>query len=134
MSIYGVINRWATRPFGYGSGLDCCQFAGEVIKEITGRNPMSAFSYDSKWQARAIIAEHGSLRQAITATLGEPIPVERAEDGDPLLVELRERHPRLAALVGDEMVGVCWHGRCIVRTQRGVTDWPLDWAAAAWAA
>jgi len=30
------------------------------------------------------------------------------------------------------MLGVCWKGKCVVRTFAGVTDWPLDRATAAW--
>lgn len=134
MSIHAVINRWAGKPFGYGRGLDCCQFAGEVIEELTGHNPMSAFTYANKWQAWAIIAEYGSLRTAVSATLGDEVPATEARDGDPLLVDVRTHLPRMAELVGDEMIGVCWKGRCVVRTNQGVTDWPLEWATAAWRA
>lgn len=132
MSVHAIINRWAALPFRYG--LDCCQFAGEVIEDIAGRNPMAAFAYENRPQAMAIIEEYGSLRAAITATLGEPIPVREARDGDALLVDLRACLPRMAELIGDEIVGVAWRDRCVVRTSTGVTDWPMSRATACWSA
>ncbi len=133
MSVHSVINRWAKVPFSYGA--DCCQFAGEVIQEITGRNPMDQIAeYGSEREADAVIQSYGGLRAAVTATLGEPIAVAQARDGDPLLVDLRTFHPRMADLIGDEMIGVYWKSRIVVRTTRGITDWPTAWAICAWRA
>jgi hypothetical protein len=38
----------------------------------------------------------------------------------------------MAKLVGPELVGIAWRGRCVVRTQAGITDWPINRASAAW--
>lgn len=119
MSIYSVIQEWADKPFAYGQ--DCCQFAGAVVKELTGSNPMDAFNYHNEATALRIIKEFGGLDKAMIATLGEPIPVDETEDGDVLLAD-----------GGYQLAGVRFKGTCVVKTRQGVTNWPLDRAKMGW--
>lgn len=122
MSVEAVIQAWSSRPFSYGP-LDCCQFAGAVVEAKTGTNPMAAFMYGDEQQAHKIIDAYGGLENAITATLGEPIAVCDAIDGDVLLVET-DSGPAAA---------ICYQERAIIRPLRGgITDWPLKWASKAW--
>lgn len=121
MSILGVIHEWSKRPFRYGV-VDCCRFAGAVVEEVTGKNPMDSFDYDDERGAVRTIARYGGLEQAVTATLGEPVSPETAENGDVLLVE-SEQGPALA---------VYYRARAIVLTPSGVTDWPAETAIRCW--
>ncbi len=131
MSIFGVIEEWSARPFSYGQ--DCCQFVGAVVEEATGKNPMRGLDYSNEQEARELIASFGSLHNAICHQLGLPIPVAEAEDGDVLLVDLRQHLPHVADHLGfDQMAGVFWNGVCVVKTQESVTDWPLSRCSAAW--
>ena len=120
MSIHGVMLEWSEKPFSYGE--DCCQFAAAVVEAITGHNPMRSFVYESERQALRVIARYGGLRQAIIATLGSPIPVADARDGDVLLVDS----------TSGPAAAVCFKGRAIVRTPNGIMDWPLETASDAW--
>ena len=121
MSILGVISRWSRRKFRYGA-VDCCQFAGDIVREVTGRNPMDAFSYSSREEAEEIIRSHGGLEAAVSATLGEPVGTDQAEDGDVLMVD-SEQGPAVAT---------CYRGRAIVLTPNGPMDWPLQFATRCW--
>lgn len=121
MSVLGVLQRWSHRPFEYGV-TDCCQLAGELVAERFGRNPMKEFSYSDKRSAMRVIAEHGGLENAVTATLGEPVSVDQAEDGDVLLVE-SEQGPAVAT---------CFQGQAIVLTPNGPVNWPLATATRCW--
>lgn len=119
-SLGQVIDRWQAEPFSYGK--DCCQFAGECIEALTGKNPMSGFRYEDEFEARSIIDRHGSLKNAIINTLGDPIPVNETTDGDVILVHLKS----------EQIVGVRYKERIIVRTEMGCTDWPLRYGSTAW--
>lgn len=121
MSILGVIHEWSSRPFCYGVS-DCCRFAGAIVEEVTGKNPMDAFDYHDERTAKRVIARYGGLEQAVTATLGPPVSPETAEDGDVLMVE-SEQGPAVAT---------CYRRRAVVLTPNGPTDWPLEWATRCW--
>lgn len=121
MNAFDVIQKWSDQPFAYGS--DCCQFAGEMVEAIHGWNPMRSFSYSDEAEAQAIIDRHGNLEAAMTATIGEPIPVTDAVDGDAVVVDQTD---------GTQIAGVVYRGLIAVRTRKGVTDWPLGVARRAW--
>ena len=120
MTIREVIDEWAERPFSYGQ--DCCQFAGAVIEAITGRNPMDRFTYRNEAEALAIIAEHGSLFDAMQATLGEPYDGP-FKDGDVTVHNM---------LNGQQIAGAVYCGESIVKTKTSVMNWPIEWAKAVW--
>lgn len=111
---------WSNRPFRYGE--DCCQFAASFIEMRTGHNPMVDFIYSNKKEALALIAKYGSLEDAITETLGEPIPVTEAKELDVLLADT-DNGPA---------AGILYNGRCVIRTPTGLMDWPLEFARLAW--
>lgn len=117
-----VLHEWAAKPLRFGVS-DCCQFAGAVVNEFRGHNPMSRFSYMGSREAQELIRSFGSLENAVTDTLGAPIPVELASDGDVLLADMSN---------GESIVGAVCFGRFVVRTEDGITDWPLAAARLAW--
>lgn len=116
--VFAVIQKYDCLPFRFGD--DCCQFAGDVIEAITGSNPMDRFSYSSEAEANDIISSFGGLKSAITNTLGEPDGL--LQSGDIALV-------KFLGIVG---AGVVYKDRLVVRTQRGVMDYPLDRAVCSW--
>ena len=105
-----VVDRWRGRPFRYGE-TDCCQFVGELFRARHGRNPMDAFVYSGVDGASRIVGQYGSLRAAVTATLGEPREsVDDSRDGDVLLVVTDD---------GDELLAYNDRGLALVRLLDG---------------
>ena len=122
MNTEAIIRKWSAIPFRWGDG-DCCQFAGEFVEALTGKNPMRFFDYKNKREALELVYRYGSLEAAITSVFGQPIELDQAKDGDVVLINL----PR-----ADAMVGIRHHDRLIVRTEHGVTDWPCRYANKVW--
>jgi len=116
--VRAVIDRYAGLPFRWG--LDCCQFAGECMAAVGGHNPMDGLNYDDEASAQALIDRHGGMRAALLAVFGEPY--DGCKNGDVLYV----------SRCGVEMAGVVYRGRCVVRTQQGLMDWPIEWASLVW--
>jgi len=114
-----VIHRYHAEPFRYGR--DCCTFVGECVEAVTGRNPTADFHYSNRREAARLIASYGSLYALFLHHLGEPY--DGHKDGD-IAMRLQTN--------GEYIAGVVYRDRMIVRTETGVTDWPLDYAIAIW--
>ena len=125
MSAREVIHKYARLPFRYG--LDCCTFVGECLEAEGLRNPMRDILYEGEGEATEIISSYGTLSDAITAHLGPPLDH---------VLEARENDVAVCVLGGDEIAAIV-HAtdagvRCVLRTERGVVDWPLRRAARVW--
>ena len=121
MTVAQVIEQWQGRPFEWAT-TDCCQFVGACIEAVTGRNMAELVDYDSETDARALISEAGGLAAVVSSVLGEPL--ERAPGNDDVV------------LVNDgtqDIVGFVWQERIVLRTPKGLSDWPLERAEVAWA-
>lgn len=125
MSVREVIYKYRNRPFTYGDA-DCCAFVGECLTASGGDNPMRLFAYRDEDEAREVIAQYGSLEAAITATLGDPFPIIDAKENDVVLVE--QYGEQIAGIVHRTDLGL----RCVMRTRKGVVDWPLVRGIRAW--
>ena len=114
-----VIKKYAGLPFRYGQ--DCCQFAGECVEAITGKNPMLGFLYDDEKSAYDIIHSYGDLEGAALSLLGDPYTGHK--DGDVCLLEIK----------GRQLIGIIFNGRAVVRTeQTGLMDLPINRAKLIW--
>lgn len=114
------------RPFEYGVS-DCCQFVGGCLEGMGKRNPMRLLDYDNETDADRIIARFGGLAAAITAHVGDPLADPLlATEGDVVICECRGTP--LAGIVLRTDLGL----RCVLRTPKGVVDWPLERATMAW--
>ncbi len=114
-----VIDKYAGMPFRYG--LDCCQFVGECIEAITGKNPMYQFRYKNEGQANAILAQYGDLEGAMRHALGEPY--DGHKDGDACLI---------SANGGRFAAAVIYRDRVVARVKGGLMDYPLSRAQLIW--
>ena len=125
MSVRQLIYKYQQKPFRYGA--DCCTFVGECLEAAGRDNPMRQFTYAGQKEAETIIAKYGSLTDAITAVLGEPMPNPLdAVENDVVIV--RQKDEEIAGIVHHTGLGL----RCVVRTKNGVVDWPLCRANSAW--
>ena len=84
--VQDVIARYENKEVEYGVR-DCCQFAGAVYKEITGKDVMEHFDYSSEEEAYEIIEERGGWDAMLEDVLGEPI-YQGFRNGDPVLVNI----------------------------------------------
>lgn len=116
-----VMEHFGRTPFEYAVA-DCCQFVREMIRAETGRDYMTAWTYDDERGAWMWQHFYGSLRECVTKQLGHPIPVERSVDGDVLLIVHR----------GREWIGYRYLGQCVYKTRKSVTAKSLEFASLAW--
>lgn len=111
-----IIQQYANLPFRYG--LDCCAFVADCIEANTGKQ--LNFEYDTEEGAQAILDRFGSLEAAITDRLGKPY--FGFEDGFVALVKTRAQ----------EVAGIIYRGRILLRVQSGLNDLPVHRAYKVW--
>jgi len=87
--------------FSWGN-LDCCQFANDYYRKMTGRDIASQFDYGSKDSALRIVARHGGMQGLFEAVLGEP---SDPEPGSIVLVSMSDE--------GDLMAGGVYNGHFV---------------------
>ena len=117
--MHHVIQKYAGLQFRYGQ--DCCQFVGECIEAITGKNPMAGLTYSDEREAYAIIDRFGDLEGAMRHFLGKPY--DGHKDGDACLMD--NNGGRLAA-------AIVYRGEVIGRVNGGLMNYPLDRAKLVW--
>lgn len=106
------------------STLNCALWAADVVRAITGRD------YAADWRVLpndgcAIMKQvdnAGGLSACVTASVGEPMPVNQAQRGDLVL----------HAGIGGEALGVCIGDRIAFLGRRGVMHRPLRDGIMAW--
>lgn len=117
--------RW--RPFVWGEH-DCCLFAANVVRAMTGNDPAADLRgrYRSRSGAGRLIKDAGGLdalvdRMARAAGLS-PIPVAYAHRGDPVLVET-EGGPALGICCGPRIACATHEGLVFVDRARALKAW-----------
>ena len=105
--LYREIEKARYKPFRYGKN-DCCTFACDCVKAMTGEDPMAAFrrQYKDDASARAALKTigSGSLYHTVRRKFGNPIPVAMAHRGD-LALAITRNGPTLFVVLGEKMVG-----------------------------
>ena len=114
-----VIDKYSGLPFRYG--LDCCQFAGECVESLTGKNPMDALTYSTEREANKIIESFGGLENAMRHFLGEPY--DGHKDGDVCIMDNN---------AGQMISAVIYRGRIVARVPGGLMDYPITRALRIW--
>lgn len=112
------------RKFEWGA-CDCCLFAADIVRGISGVDPAEKFrgKYKSKRGADRIISRLGGLRAAISAQLGDEIIPNLAMRGDVVLLNN----------AGREVVGVVnLSGQISAMGETGVVTLPINDAICAW--
>ena len=111
------------RHFSWGKH-DCCMFAADAAKVITGKDLAAEFRgrYRTALGAKRKINAYGGLREVLTAVLGEPKSILAASRGDLVLIPADGFR---------ESVGVCIGGRSIFAGEQGVVirDNEAHWPA-----
>ena len=87
LQIHQALNKWHKSDFNYGS-VDCCQFAGFIVRELTGIDYLRDFAYESEQAADQIIKGFGDLESTAASVLGDPTQaIETLADGSPVIVQ-----------------------------------------------
>lgn len=121
-AVRNALNRSANEQFKYGT-LDCCLFAGEVVKELTGSNPMEQFMYNDETEAHRLISLWGgSLERAAEKLLGESVDVDELEVGDVILARVNQV----------DIVGVMLIDEGILKTANGTVKVPKRLIVKGW--
>ena len=90
LQIHQALNKWQKSDFNYGS-VDCCQFAGFIVRELTGIDYLRDFAYESEQAADQIIEGFGDLESTAASVLGTPTQaIETLADGSPVIVKAPE--------------------------------------------
>jgi len=115
-----ALNSWKRRQFEYGDA-DCCQFAAFIVKEMTGKDYISQFTYDSEEKANELISSEGELVNLVGTVLGEPS--NELKDGDPCVVDL--------PVIG-QVCGVKYKASVVCLTARGMKQIPDRYLISGW--
>lgn len=119
-SVQMALNSWKRRQFEYGDA-DCCQFAAFIVKEMTGKDYISQFTYDSEEKANELISSEGELVNLVGTVLGEPS--NELKDGDPCVVDL--------PVIG-QVCGVKYKASVVCLTARGMKQIPDRYLILGW--
>lgn len=116
-------------PFAWGSH-DCCLFASDVIKSLTGIDPAENLRgrYTTAAGAKRVIARHGKSVEKLVEKFSvkhgwEEVPVTRASRGDLVLVDTADHGPS---------VGVCVGATAVFAGPNGLTFQSLTMCRRAW--
>lgn len=102
---------------------DCCQFVGQWIYELTGKDYRAGFSYSSEAQARELLGSSGGLIALVSSFL-KPIHVSRAMKGDIVL----------ANDASGAALGICLGVNSAHVGPKGLVYFPTEHSLAAWRA
>lgn len=91
-------------PFGWRSGNDCARFADAAIAAQTGVSVIGNWQWQSRREARDVIAAEGGLEAAMDRRLGR-VPVALAQRGDIAGVADARFGIRLMVVEGATLVG-----------------------------
>jgi hypothetical protein len=124
-SVINALNKWEKRAFDYGDS-DCCQFAGFIVRELTGKDYLAPFSYGSEEDAYSIIEKHGDLVSTASTVLGDPeTDITNLDDGSPVVVSLSEGIQIMGIKLGDLAVCISKNGMVQIPHQFILSGWKL---------
>lgn len=122
LKVLQALNKWEKRAFDYGS-VDCCQFAGFVVKELTGKDYLADFHYTSEDEANQIIESNGDLKDTVSTVLGKSTSnINSLADGSPVLMDLPEGYA----------MGIKLEENAIGLVKKGITKIPSQYIAVGW--
>ncbi len=122
LKVLQALNKWEKRNFDYGDA-DCCQFAGFVVKELSGKDYLAGFDYNSEDEANQIIKSNGDLKDTVSSVLGDPTSdIDTLPDGSPVLLDLPEGSA-MGIKFGNCAVGLVKKGMTKIPNQHISVGW-----------
>ena len=124
LQVYQALNKWEKKDFDYGS-VDCFQFAGFIVKELTGKDYLADFHYNSEEDAESIIKDFGDLEDTAASVLGEPTEdIRSLSDGSPVIVKTPESQ-LMGIKLGNTAVCLVKKGFARIPEQHILSGWDL---------
>ncbi len=122
IKVLQALNKWERKDFDYGS-IDCCQFTGFIVKELTGKDYLVDFHYNSEEDAGTIINGFGDLIDTASSVLGNSTTdTDRLPDGSPVIVVLN----------GIQIMGVKLSDTAVCLVKKGMIRIPSDHIKVGW--
>ena len=122
LRVLQALNKWQRRDFYYGDA-DCCQFAGFVVKELTGKDYLADFDYTSEDEANQIIKSNGDLEATVSSVLGQSKKdIDSLPDGSPVLLDLPE----------GSVMGIKFGSCAVGLVKKGMTKIPNHHISVGW--
>ena len=122
IKVLQALNKWERKDFDYGS-VDCCQFAGFIVKDLTGKDYLADFHYNSEEDAGTIINGFGDLIDTASSVLGNSTTdTDRLPDGSPVIVVLN----------GIQIMGVKLSDTAVCLVKKGMIRIPSDHIKVGW--
>jgi len=119
LKVYQALNKWEKKEFEYGS-VDCCQFAGFVVKELTGKDYLSDFHYNSEQDAEILVKDFGDLEDTAASVLGDPTEdIDSLPDGSPVIVKTPD----------GQIMGVKLGDKAVCLVKKGLKQIPREYIA-----
>lgn len=119
-----ALNAWERQPFQYGTS-DCVQFVRFIVHQLTGKDYIPDYVYDSEQDADRIIADAGGLAPLVTSVLGEPTTsIDTLPDGSPVLLQFGRQHI-MGIKLADDAVCISTNGMLRVSSVHVTTGWAL---------
>jgi len=126
MKVLMALNKWQRQEFDYGT-VDCCQFAGFIVKELTGKDYLIDFNYNSEKDAESIIKGFGDLEDTAASVLGDPTDdISSLQDGSPVIVKTPQGQV-MGVKLGDTAVCLVKKGMIRIPSEHIASGWKL-WA------
>jgi len=118
------IEQRRTMPHQWGSN-DCCTFAADAVRAMTGTDPMADLRGIKTAAAVARLLRKTPLQKLVTQRLGEPLASPLlAQRGDVVLVPQGDEH-LLAVCLGEVWAAPGLQGLEVGDMQRAVTAWAI---------
>lgn len=124
--LFGLIESRRKTPFQWGDH-DCCLFACDAVKAMTGTDPAKPFrGYSGEDEAKKLIAAYGTLEDLISARCREmgfsEIAPAMSQRGDLALFDNK----------GNPALGLCVGGEVVFPGKIGLAALPLSVCRRAW--
>lgn len=115
------------KPFTWGEH-DCCLFAANAIREITGFDYAEELrgSYSTIKEAVVILNKIGGVKKLASSYLSEEINPMMAQRGDLVLIETDEHGETLAICIGDKCVAPGMTGLQFAKMSTALTAWRIN--------
>tara|TARA_B100001939_G_C16905983_1_gene602335 strand:- start:821 stop:1216 length:396 start_codon:yes stop_codon:yes gene_type:complete len=122
LNVLQALNKWEKKDFDYGA-VDCCQFAGFIVKELTGKDYLADFHYNSETDAESIIKDFGDLEDTAASVLGMPTEdIKSLKDGSPVIVKTPQ----------GQVMGVKLGKTAVCLVHKGMIRIPEEHIASGW--